>query len=207
MEERIKVALIGGMRAGKTTIAYHIRSQDFEGLNTYSLGNGVREVADKYFEYLYEKKIVGEEPFTTTHIIKPRHVLQQVGQLMRTVDEDVWVKYVERQIESSEYFKNFRGAIIDDIRQPNEYEWAKRNGFVIVKIDTPIETRIERMLNNGEEVDEALFNHETEQHYDSFEYDHLIDGTMSEKEIINFIEAAYNEGKFKGKTKGWEFIA
>lgn len=202
----IKVALTGGMRSGKSTIAYLIRTQDFSGLRQESFGSGIRTIADTYFNHLYEEEITGEFPFEDRKIIKPRNVLQQIGQLMRTIDEDVWIKQVELGIRSGEYFKGFNGVIIDDLRQPNEYEWAKRNGFVIIKVDTPDDVRIERIKSNNEQIDETI-NHETEAYYDTFDVDMVINGSMSMDELEVFIKDAYASGKFNGKSEGWDFIA
>lgn len=191
----IKVALIGGMRSGKSTIADAIADKDIEGIRKISFGDGIRDIADKYFEYMYEQVYEGEYPFETWTIIKPRHILQSVGQLLREIDEDVWIKQVEKRIEYVKTYTSYKGVVIDDLRQPNEYNWAKDNGFIIIKVDTPDKIRYRRMKELHESVDDTL-THETESYYEDFEYDYIIDGSLPKLEMWKVIDDMYNDGAF-----------
>jgi len=200
----IKVAFIGRMRSGKSTASDHLLFKDFKRFHSLSLGNAIKDISDEYFSHLYERKVVGTYPFDTIEVVKPRKILQHIGQSFREIDEDIWIKQIENRIKYLDNLKDFRGVIIDDIRQPNEYEWAKENGFVIIKIDTSVDTIKKRMESLNEVVDDS-FNHDTESHINDFDYDYVISGETNSS-ICNNLDKLYNEGKLEGKTEGWTFI-
>lgn len=166
-----KIALCGKMRSGKDVIAHHL-----------------------YIRYRYDKVAFGDalkrlahETFPDVGVLsKPRALYQQFGQLMREIDPDVWVKHVERRIEGTINYRKSTddniGVVITDLRQPNEYEWARANGFTIIHVTAPDELRVERAIAAGDDFTEADLSHETEQHVDGFEVDAEIvnDGTVEE---------------------------
>ncbi|MFE5278591.1 hypothetical protein ACFQ9F_30120, partial [Bacillus cereus] len=84
---------------------------------------------------------------------KPRALYQQFGQLMRQIDGDVWVKHVERKVEGIVDYRSTHdhhiGVVITDLRQPNEYEWARRNGFTIIRVTAPDDVRRQRAEQAG----------------------------------------------------------
>jgi len=55
----------------------------------------------------------------------PRHLMQAIGDLMRNEDPDFFIKLLEERLGST-------GAIIDDLRYPNELAWCRQNGFKVV---------------------------------------------------------------------------
>ena len=63
-----------------------------------------------------------------------RDLLQRVGVALREVDADVWVRQMEVKLNALPVDAN---VVIDDMRFPNEAEWARRNGFEIVRLERP----------------------------------------------------------------------
>lgn len=129
----MKIALMAYARSGKDEI-YNIIKEYSEATN----GGKVVRLAfgDALRHYAHEITDVPTDP-------KPRWLYEQFGKFMRLLDKDVWVKQLDktyRQAMESGY-KNF---VITDLRQPNEYEWAKENGFTIVFVACDEVTRKER---------------------------------------------------------------
>jgi hypothetical protein len=69
--------------------------------------------------------------------------------------------------------------VIDDLRFMNEYEFCKKKGLLIVKIDVSKEKQIER-INGKKYLNTNMDNmdHESERDVDSMEADYTIDGNV-----------------------------
>src|SRR5699024_11540034 len=90
----LRIALTGRMRSGKSAAADYMTVK--HGFKSISFASAIRSVADDLFEHLYEP-IYEDCPFsedgrTVKGYRKPRALLQQLGQAMRSIDEDVWIK-------------------------------------------------------------------------------------------------------------------
>lgn len=164
-----KIALTGKMRSGKSTVAEYISKEySFE---RFSFSTALKG-------YVYE--IFGLSDFSGK---KPRRLLQDFGQFCRSIDPDVWVRHC---FDAIRWRENMAGRklniVIDDLRQPNEHDRCRAEGFVIVRVTAPDEVRIERMWDAGEVFDAETFEHETESYVDSFAVDYEIEngGSLAE---------------------------
>lgn len=197
----IKIALCGRLRSGKTSAAIHLHAR--HGFETASFGGALRLYAEQLFAYsdVYKSEpITKPDPFGGTMTIgqrKPRRLLQDFGQAMRKLDENIWINHVEERIKDieREAFLLDRPAriVIDDLRQPDEFEWAKANGFVIVRINAPDELRIDRAKAAGDDFSEEDLTHETEQYIDGFAVDFEIDNNGSEAELERAVDEILSE--------------
>lgn len=179
----IKIALCGRLRSGKDTVGNHLYIK--YGFSTVAFGDALKKNAHATFPW------VGE-------FSKPRALYQQFGQLMRQIDPDVWIKHAERAVNGAIDFRVNTGAdqvgvVITDLRQPNEYEWAKANGFSIIRVTAQDEDRILRANVAGDSFTEADLEHETESHIDGFTVDYEIvnDGSVDDlkRKIDEIMEA------------------
>lgn len=165
----IKVALTGRLRSGKDSVAARLYTE--HGF-AYPLAFG--SVLKRQYHALFPW--IAENP-------KPRAGYQQFGQLIRKeFGEDVWIRHIERSVEGAAMFRDTQGIVITDVRQPNEYDWCKRNGFVIVRVVSPLEARVKRAEIAGDAFELADLEHDTEKYVDSFEVDAEIinDGSLTE---------------------------
>lgn len=172
----IKVALIGKMRAGKNQFAEYFIENNYK---EFKFGTGIAEIIQKYFPEEWAKG-------------KPRYLYQQIGQGMRQLDPDVWVKYTFRQIEEYKRYMEFNlfdcKVIITDTRQRNEVYKLRAAGYTIVKIEADEKIRLERMKAAGDILPDddyqlyQLLNHETEQYVDLVVPDILVknEGTLED---------------------------
>lgn len=159
----LKIAFIGPMRSGKSEAArYLAETYDFERV---SFGDHLRYCVETVWG-------VNETG------VKPRAQLQQLGQLARQFDPDVWVKPLAAKVfqltEGNANRERQTSVVIDDLRQPNEYEWCKANGFTIVRVITDQDTQKQRIEALGEPYDAKQLAHETEQHHIDFKADGII---------------------------------
>ena len=188
MSDEIKIALTGKMRSGKSTVA-EMLWLDYD-LTRRSFGGALKYYADKMFEgstaYPIEVEEYGEpclfDGKRDTRVKKPRKLYQDFGQAMRQLDEDIWIRHVEQAIESDKLFPDYKGVVIDDLRQPNEYEWAKAHGFTIIRVNAREDRRLKRAEQAGDSFSADDLAHDTEQHVDGFSVDYTIvnDGSLSD---------------------------
>ncbi|MGF0002886.1 dephospho-CoA kinase [Bacillus altitudinis] len=98
--------------------------------------------------------------------------------------KDVWVDYLFRRIKSHDNLRCCRDSnvLITDIRKPAEYERAKAEGFKILRITAPYETRFDRAKRRGDKFKAADMDHPTETALDHFEVDYEVanDGTLDD---------------------------
>src|SRR5699024_7863422 len=164
----IKIAFTGKLRSGKTQAANHLFVKyDFERL---SFGTALKNYADQLLEgsstYPTEEYEYGPPcPFTgerDTKTRKPRKRYVDFGQTMRLLDPDIWVRHLAFMYEYYVSSRITSGIVIDDLRQPNEYEWLRENGFVIVRVNANEDTRIERARQAGDDFTLEDLRHSTE---------------------------------------------
>ena len=116
----MKIAIIGKMGSGKTTLANYIK-------NTYdytilSFAAPVKKYATEIFNIQ----------------TKDRAILQDFAQKIKEIDPNVWVNYLIRQITTD-------NIIVDDLRFPNEYNALKQLGFIFIKLEIEPEFQKERL--------------------------------------------------------------
>ena len=118
----MKIAIVGKMCSGKTTIANMIMEK-YPNYKRYSFGQKVKDVAVDLFD------MKG----------KDRSLLVKIGGYMRDINPDVWVDYLMKQIVE------VNDCIIDDIRYQNEVNTCIKNGFTFIKLSILRDIQIERI--------------------------------------------------------------
>lgn len=116
----MKIAIYGPMCSGKSTVASIIKELNPE-YEIYSFGQKIKDIATELFN------MEG----------KNRSLLINIADKMRDIDEDVWVKYIMKQINDNEY------CIIDDLRFQNELNYLSE--WKIICLTTPLNIRLERI--------------------------------------------------------------
>ncbi|HEC2241668.1 TPA: AAA family ATPase [Staphylococcus delphini] len=178
--KQINIALTGKMRSGKDSVASAVvKSLSNPHKNVYvrafSFGDSLKQTARQ----LYPHEFNGEQ--------KPRQLIQWLGQTLRQRNENIWIDFVAKKINDNlrsigfDYGSYTIVNIITDLRQPNEYEFAKQNDFTIIKVECDDVVRLKRMQELNDDFDEKDLQHETETYIDSFDYDYLITTTHINK--------------------------
>jgi dephospho-CoA kinase len=179
----VKIALTGKMRSGKDTVANHLYIR--HSFNRVAFGDALKKNAHATFPWVSE-------------FSKPRALYQNFGQLMRQIEPDVWIKHAERAVKGAIDFNVNTGAekigvVITDLRQPNEYDWCRNNGYTIIRVTAPDEDRLLRAKLAGDDFTEADLEHETESHIDGFTVDFEIhnDGSVDDlkRKVDEILEA------------------
>lgn len=173
----MRIALLGYARSGKGEVAKLISQWlvlNGDGMaRTLSFGE---ELKKRFHEAFPE---IPKEP-------KPRLGYEKFAKLARDFDEDFWVKCLDWKHKLlGEIYDNFT---IDDLRQSNEAEWCRTNGFHIVYVQADPHLRKERSANDTEWV--AINESEKEIGIIGEDYVIVNSGSMEElaQEVYNIME-------------------
>lgn len=153
----IKIAFIGRQRSGKTTGAealhHHFLKEGWEGVHIYrtSFGKRMKQEFEKFTGEKFDKK-------------QHRVLIQMFGQLHRSYNDEIWVDFVESEMQHAE-MQGYSHFIIDDVRQANEVEFCKKNGFILIYVDVPLVALEMRCNELGEPFTPAHSTEQVEQFY------------------------------------------
>ena len=188
----IKLALTGAMRSGKSSVAT-ILCADY-GFHEIAFGDALKRLAHEVFPD------VPREP-------KPRALYQQFGQAMRNMPvpgaADVWVEHAMNRVEfwldqAAMSARRGDGAflprvVISDLRQPNEFDRCRAEGFTIIRVMAPANLRLARARRAGDDFTEADLAHETEQYVDEFAVDYEIVNDSDIDDLVAKVSAIMAE--------------
>lgn len=140
------VALTGPKGSGKDTVA-DIICRKLKHVKRVAFADPIKAVVQHIFlldeidNYEYDRlkrsrfDVYGGDFETTWKSIEGRHVVREIGMLMRSYDTSQFTKYVEREIVNA--MGHTEIFVVTDLRFDNEYEMLKFHGAEIVKIARP----------------------------------------------------------------------
>lgn len=168
----MKIFLISGKAgSGKNEVANIIKEK---------LGNTVITSFSKYIK-LFALEFTN---WDGRDITKPREFLQNLGDILRDIDENF---LIDRLIDDFKVYETkFDNVIISDVRLPHELEYMKKNSKYKVITLRVNSTSSARNLSDNEK------NHHTELDLDSYDkFDYIIENKFDntlEKEVIEMLE-------------------
>jgi hypothetical protein len=173
------VAIVGEFASGKTTLAnalietYGFKRVSFAGrlkemaAEVYGGGSPVEKTKE------YEVWPIGA-PYPDP--ISGREVLQRLGQSVKELDKLFWVRWLMNDISAGKYGDG--PFVTDDCRFPYEADALRERGFTIVRVMTPIKTRMQRYeMAYGRLPTEKEMTHPSETEVTLIDWDILVDGT------------------------------
>lgn len=175
----MKIAVTGKMRSGKDTLAnFFIKELHYKQL---AFADGIKQIGNEFFP-----EIMGKG--------KPRKMFQVIGQSLREVDPDVWVNHLDRQLKMLQEY-GVEAFIITDVRQLNEYNYVKEQGFTVIKVEAEDEIRQERIIQAGDIFSPENFYHETELAVDEIPADYILSNNTTLEDFYTQILFVYKELK------------
>lgn len=160
----LKIALIGKARAGKDSVADLLA--EHYGFTKYAFGTALKYHAHLIFPW------IPRDP-------KPRELYQFMN-VMREYDTDVWVRHLFNELDVDCHYDELFGLapvfpVITDVRQQNEYDRCRAEGYTIIRVEADDPTRLERMRAAGDRFNNDDLKHDTETQLDAFEADFTVD--------------------------------
>ena len=177
MTAPLRIAITGTMRSGKDTVADILQEQSETGFTVYRFADGITDIIQQYFPLAAQSG-------------KPRQHYQVIGQSLRQLDENVWVKALHRK---RQYVPLYENQLITDLRQPNEVMYCKQHGFKVIKVVADETVRQQRAELAGDVWDCSSMQHPTEIAVESIAPDYLIENNGSMDELVAKVTAVYQQ--------------
>jgi dephospho-CoA kinase len=166
------IAIVGKMYAGKTTLANEFVNS--HGYTRVMMAGPLKDLARRaYGEDIQKDK--GYDVVNTyggSGLRSGREILQGIGQSIKQVDRDIWLKIFVNDTQGGGPF------VVDDVRFKFEADFLREHGWYIVKVEASKALRVERAIGlTGVEPTESELNHESEIEVDEIytEYVHFGD--------------------------------
>ncbi|PFS24366.1 hypothetical protein COK46_01765 [Bacillus thuringiensis] len=160
-----KIAITGKARSGKTELSHY--AWMLYGFKEFDFSAVLKDEFHRLFPH------VPRDP-------KPRAYYQKFGQWLREIDPDIWVKMTMGNVhkycfeDSLNKVNHKPKVLVNGVRQPNEYQQLREEGFIIIRVNASDDLRIGRAHSAGDVFTEADLTHETESHIDTFGVDYEI---------------------------------
>ncbi|AMB18609.1 dNMP kinase [Bacillus phage Eldridge] len=175
--KELKIALVGFLRSGKTTVQNHL--VDKYHMTAFAFGDKLKE------DFHRDHPEVPRVPKPVSHY-------QAYGQGKRETEyPEIWIDKCLAEVDrirtaAANY--NITGSedpftpLITDVRQRNEYERLLEEGYIIIRVTAPLETRKQRAIDAGDDISDKNFDYEAANHDVDFDvdYDIVNDGTLEE---------------------------
>lgn len=187
-----KIALAGKAGTGKNTAAEIICSimSDFNywKKETVSLAfaDPIKEIVKEMFPHVKRNHLYGASKFRDEIIsgaydsdgnpLTIRRALLDIGtKVGRSYNDSVWLEVMEFKIQKA-VKKNKQLVIITDVRFRNEFDWLKKQGFFMIKVERDTQTKINHVSETGQN-----------QILDS-EFSFILNNNGSKKDLENIIQ-------------------
>ncbi|WP_202822667.1 hypothetical protein [Bacillus cereus] len=160
-----KVAITGKARSGKTELSHY--AWMLYGFKEFDFSAVLKDEFHRLFPH------IPRDP-------KPRAYYQKFGQWLREIDPDIWVRMTMGNVhkycfeDALNKVNHKPKVLVNGVRQPNEYQQLREEGFIIIRVNASDGLRIGRAEKAGDVFTEADLEHETESHIDTFEVDYEI---------------------------------
>jgi len=183
MNDVIKIALCGKVRSGKDSVGALLTTR-YDFYPKIAFGDTLKEIAHKTFPHI-------------PRIPKPRKLYIHMNE-HRTFYENVWLDPVARKVEYALDMRSTKGVVITDVRQQNEFDWCRANGFTIVRVTASDDVRIARAQRSKDVFDYEDLTHPTELEIDTFDVDYEIRNDGEYSDLVAEVERLVAEIKRKG---------
>ncbi|PEA75101.1 hypothetical protein [Bacillus wiedmannii] len=174
-----KIAITGKARSGKTELSHY--AWMLYGFKEFDFSAVLKDEFHRLFPN------IPRDP-------KPRAYYQKFGQWLREIDPDIWVKMTMGKVheycfeDSLNKVNHKSKVLVNGVRQPNEYQRLRDDGFVIIRVSASDDLRIGRAKAEGDVFTEADLSHDTESHIDTFEVDYEINNVGSIGEMYDQLD-------------------
>jgi len=149
------IALTGLKGCGKDTVGIFMKELYGEDVETIAFADPIKAQIIHIFNLngteaydAFKRCDLSYTANEATYAVPGRHVVREVGMLMRSYCKSQFVEYVRKQIES----KPNKIWVITDLRFDNEFEMVKSLSGIVVKVAN------NRLSNTDEHITEKGFN-------------------------------------------------
>lgn len=170
------VGLIGGIGSGKSSAAHHLTHQHrfVEVSIADAMKRFIRDLYGLPDEAVFgtqEQKAAARDELGG---VSSRTALEHTAKFLRSFNENVLIDHAVRTSDAHR-------LVFPDVRYPNEFEWIKRNGGVIILMHV----LFERPPSTG---------HESDEHWRNMEWDQRVNAERGDMtSVYNQLDAIVRE--------------
>lgn len=194
------IAIAGKFAVGKTSVANILES------NHNYVRMSIASSLKQFVNEMYARDVYGTDENAVLQksdiifinapdgrkAVTVRQLLQDIGNTMKTIDQDIWLRGVRHQVLL--WNEMGKSVVIDDVRFPREAEYLKLIGFVNVRLTASEDTRLERYFRTyGIKPSLQEMNDKSETLVDAIQPDYDLDGERSAEELADVISAIAQE--------------
>ncbi|MED1088319.1 hypothetical protein [Bacillus mycoides] len=179
-----KIAITGKARSGKTELSHY--AWMLYGFKEFDFSAVLKDEFHRLFPHV-------------PCLPKPRAYYQKFGQWLREIDPDIWVKMTMGKVheycfeDALNKVNHKPKVLVNGVRQPNEYQRLRDEGFTIIRVNASDDLRIGRAKEAGDVFTEEDLEHETESHIDTFEVDYEINNVGAIGEMYDQFDVIMRE--------------
>lgn len=137
----MNVAIVGKFCSGKTTLADLLADQ--YGFRRVSMAANLKNIVLEAYGTLDKSanvEVVRRDG--TTEVRSVRSLLQALGEVVKDVDRDLWLRWF---LNDTALFSD--PLVMDDARLHFEADYLRRNGWLLVKLEAPLDVRLARFTD------------------------------------------------------------
>ena len=159
---------------------------------------GVKTICHQVFGWSFEnmeQAVFKETVLEEWPMCEPRWPMMDIANWMRDkYGPDVWVRTLARRLETFEAVDPHGAYVITDLRFPNEIEWLKKQGALILYVERD---EAEEKLAKAKAAGDAKALNQSEAHYDLMrkEADYIVDNNQeihhAQKDVMNLIRKRF----------------
>jgi len=177
------IAICGKFCVGKTSVARELESE--YGFVRVNMAANLKFVVESAYGTLDKSKYVPTTTRDGEFVLRSvREILQGIGESVKSIDRDLWLRWFLRDTETMTGLD----LVLDDLRLPFEADALRERGWLIVKLEAPLDVRLIRHNRlYGRMPTETEMSHPTETLMDSIEPDLIYDGSDDAADIADQI--------------------
>lgn len=194
------IAIAGKFAVGKTSVANILES------NHNYVRMSIASSLKQFVNEMYARDVYGTDENAVLQksdiifinapdgrkAVTVRQLLQDIGNTMKTIDQDIWLRGVRHQVLL--WNEMGKAVVIDDVRFPREAEYLKLIGFVNIRLTASDDTRLERYFRTyGIKPSLQEMNDKSEKLVEAIQPDYDLDGERSAEELADVISAIAQE--------------
>ena len=170
------LGLSGKIGSGKDYLASHRFSKEHKNVLILAFADFLK------IEYGVQNNVSYERLFVNKDA-KSRIGLQETsGYYKKKYGNDYYINALDLFIKIHKQRNNINCFIITDVRFPNEYNYIKKMGGKVYRIEAKDRTliKLRKETNNDQEKINKIMNHESETMLDDYKFDKIIDNSIRE---------------------------
>jgi len=171
----IKIAISRKANSGKNTVAKLLEKNLKIKANTLAFADPIKEIILSTFPSSNRSDLFGASELRDKIVpglsVSYRYLLQKIGTSFKEFDNNVWIN----NLDSKLLLSTSDLVIVSDLRFINEYDYLKKNNFLLIRINRKCYNNIKHESEvEQEKIPDSSFNYVLNNYYNLDYLEHKI---------------------------------